>query len=292
MFRVRYRKHFGRHSTMQYVLMNDKICSRENAIIDIEDRAYQFGDGIYEVIRVYNGSCFMMDEHMSRLERSAKEIQLNLSFSIDELKNRLKELITLNALKDGIIYLQISRGVAPRVHDFPVPAVPTQLIAYTKKMERPTTLLKNGIHTILTEDIRWLRCDIKSLNLLGNVLAKQKATESKCYEAIQHRGEVITEGSSTNLFIVQDGILYTHPANNLILNGITRVKVLELCHTLKVAVEEKSFTSDQFIQADEAFITSTTNEVMPVIKVNDQEIGTGIPGPITVKLQQAFAALF
>jgi D-alanine transaminase len=292
MFEVKYRKHSGRHSTMQYVLMNDKIYSRENALVDIEDRAYQFGDGIYEAIRVYNGSSFMMDEHMSRLARSAKEIQLNLSFSIEELKNRLKELISLNALKDGIIYLQISRGTAPRLHDFPVPAVPAQLIAYTKKLERPTTLLKNGIHTILTEDIRWLRCDIKSLNLLGNVLAKQKAVDAKCYEAILHRGQVITEGSSTNFFIVQDGILYTHPANNLILNGITRVKVLELCDTLKVGVEEKSFTIDQCLQADEAFITSTTNEVMPVIKVNDQEIGPGIPGPITVMLQQAFADLF
>jgi D-alanine transaminase len=277
---------------MQYVLMNHKICSRENAKVDIEDRAYQFGDGIYEVIRVYNGNSFMMDEHMSRLQRSAKEIRLDLSCSIDKLKNRLKELISINALQDGIIYLQISRGVAPRVHDCPNPAVPAQHIAYTKKLERPTTLLQNGIHTILTEDVRWLRCDIKSLNLLGNVLAKQKATDSKCYEAIQHRGQVITEGSSTNLFIVQDGLLYTHPATNLILNGITRVKVLELCDTLKVGVEEKSFTIDQFLQADEAFITSTTNEVMPVIKVNDQEIGPGIPGPITVKLQQAFAALF
>jgi D-alanine transaminase len=277
---------------MQHVLMNHDIVSRKNALVDIEDRAYQFGDGIYEVIRVYNGNSFMMDEHMTRLERSAKEIQLDLPYSIDELKNRLKELLSLNSLQGGIIYLQISRGVAPRLHGFPVPAVPAQLIAYTTKMERPTTKLKNGIHTILTEDIRWLRCDIKSLNLLGNVMAKQKAANSNCFEAIQHRRQVITEGSSTNIFIVQDGILYTHPATNLILNGITRVKVLELCENLKLTVEEKSFTIDQFLQADEAFITSTTSEVMPVIRVNDQEIGPGIPGPLTVKLQQAFAELF
>lgn len=277
---------------MQRVLMNHDIVSRENALVDIEDRGYQFGDGIYEVIRVYNGNSFMMDEHMVRLERSAKEIQLDLPYPIDELKNRLKELLSLNTLKDGIIYLQISRGVAPRLHGFPNPAVPAQLIAYIKKMERPTTQLKKGIPAILTEDIRWLRCDIKSLNLLGNVMAKQKATDSNCFEAIQHRGQEITEGSSTNVFMVQDGILYTYPATNLILNGITRVKVLELCEKLKLTVEEKSFTIEQFLEADEAFITSTTSEVMPVIKVNDQDIGPGIPGPLTVKLQQAFAALF
>jgi D-alanine transaminase len=277
---------------MQHVLRNKDIVSRENAVVDIEDRGYQFGDGIYEVIRVYKGTTFTMDEHITRLERSAKEIQLALPYPVEELKNRLKELLSLNPLQDGIIYLQISRGVAPRNHGFPAPAVPAQLIAYTKEMERPNTQLNDGAHTILIEDIRWLRCDVKSLNLLGNVLAKQKATDANCFEAIQHRGQVITEGSSTNVFMVQDGLIYTHPATNLILNGITRVKVLELCEELELTVKEETFTIEQLLEADEVFITSTTNEVMPIIKVNEHEIGPGIPGPITIKLQQAFTALF
>lgn len=274
--------------TLSHVLVNKEIISRENTVVDIEDRGYQFGDGIYEVIRVYNGKFFTMDEHMVRLERSAKEIELSLPYPANEIKDKLEELVTLDQLQDGFIYLQISRGVAPRYHGFPTPPVPSHLVAYTKIMERPLHQLKEGVHTILTEDIRWLRCDIKSINLLGNVLAKQKAAVANCFEAIQHRGQTVTEGSSTNLFIIQDGVLYTHPATNLILNGITRMKVLELCRELELTVKEVSFTIDQLLGADEAFLTSTTSEVMPVITVNEQEIGPGIPGPLTVKLQQAF----
>lgn len=276
---------------MSHVLVNKEITPREHTVVDIEDRGYQFGDGIYEVIRVYNGKFFMMNEHMVRLERSAREIKLSLPYPANEIKNRLLELVSLDKLQNGFIYLQISRGVAPRYHGFPTPSVPSHLVAYTKIMERPLNQMKEGVATLLTEDIRWLRCDIKSINLLGNVLAKQKASEVNCFEAIQHRGQTITEGSSSNIFIVQDGVLYTHPATNLILNGITRTKVLELCRELKLTVNEKFFTVEQLLEADEAFITSTTSEVMPVIKVSQQEIGPGIPGPITVKLQQVFAEL-
>lgn len=274
---------------MGHILYNDSFIPRESAHVDIEDRGYQFGDGIYEVIRIYEGKMFTFEEHLNRLKRSAQEI--SLQYAPNDLENKLKELISLNKIKNGYIYLQITRGVAPRVHHFPQANVDVQLTAYTRKMERPLKEQKAGVETILIEDIRWLRCDIKSLNLLGNILAKQQANIQQCYEAIQHRGPIVTEGSSSNAYIVQDGVIYTHPTTNLILNGITRLKILELCKKLKLDVHEEAYTVEQLLNADEVFITSTISEVMPVTKVNNQEIGSGIPGPITIKLQQAFEKL-
>lgn len=277
---------------MNHVLINGEIVNREHAMIDIEDRGYQFGDGIYEVIRVYNGKLYDLAGHLTRLERSAAEIRMSLPFTTQDFAQQLTQLVTDNKVDDGIIYTQVTRGVAPRYHGFPASDVRTAYVAYTKPMPRPETLLKEGIKTVLIEDIRWLRCDIKSLNLLGNVLAKQQANDVEAFEALQHRGDTVTEGSSSNVFIVQDGILYTHPANHLILNGLTRKTVIKLCTELQLPVREKAFTVQQLLEADEVFITSTTSEVMPVIQVNEQKIGAGIPGPLTVKLQQAFVKEF
>lgn len=273
---------------MSYVLFNTQVVKREQVTIDIEDRGYQFGDGVYEVVRIYGGRSYLMKEHMIRLERSASEISLTLPTHIEELEGKLEELIQLNEVQDGIIYLQISRGVAPRAHGFPPPETRSSLIAYTKDFPRPLQQMKEGGKAILVEDIRWLRCDIKSLNLLGNVLAKQKAQDLQCLEAIQHRNGTITEGSATNVCIINEGIISTHPATNLILDGITKNKVLELCTELKIPFKEEAFSIEQLMKADEVFITSTTNEITPIILIDGKEIGPGIPGPITVKLQQAF----
>ncbi|UTR12104.1 D-amino-acid transaminase [Evansella sp. LMS18] len=273
---------------MEYVLYNEDTVPRSDVNADIEDRGYQFGDGVYEVIRVFNGKCFMMEEHLERLERSASEIRLSLSYSVDELTNKLEELCRHNSLKEGIIYVQITRGTAPRAHEFPGPEVLPCLTAYTKELKRPLELQKKGVRVSVGEDIRWLRCDIKSLNLLGNVLGKQKAADEGSYELIQHRDGSVTEGSATNTFIVKNSIQYTHPANNLILNGITRQLVLKLCRKLNLQVVEEAFTVDSLMAADEVFITSTTNDIMPVVKVGDTKVGTGIPGPMTLKLQMAY----
>lgn len=276
---------------MNHVLMNHDLVLRDEVAVDIEDRGYQFGDGVYEVVRIFKGKSFTMDEHLERLERSAKEIQLTLPYDREEFKSKLEELRSINAVEDGIIYIQISRGVSPRTHGFPSPKVPSQLVACTKEMKRPLTFQQKGISAILTEDIRWLRCDIKSLNLLGNVLAKQKAADRNCFEAIFHRGETVTEGSSTNVFLIKDGILYTHPATNLILNGITRQKVLEIGHRLELRVKEEQFSAKELLAADEVFITGTTTDIIPVIKIDEQEIGAGSPGSITLSLQEAFNKL-
>ncbi|WP_034680573.1 D-amino-acid transaminase [Caldalkalibacillus mannanilyticus] len=273
---------------MRYILFNDQLVPRDTPTIDIEDRGYQFGDGVYEVIRVYQGKPFMMHEHLVRLYRSAAEIRLSLPYSMEELQTKLEELKQKSPVEDGMIYIQISRGVAPRNHGFPASTVSPQLVAYTREMKRPQALFQSGVKTILLEDIRWLRCDIKSLNLLGNVLAKQAAADQNCYESILHRGELVTEGSATNVFMIHKGTVYTHPASNLILNGITRTQVIQLCQEKGIEAKEEAFTVEQLLAADEIFITSTTNEIMPVIQVNDNVIGQGKPGLLTIQLQEAF----
>jgi D-alanine transaminase len=276
---------------MSYVLINEKFVSREAAQVDIEDRGYQFGDGVYEVVGVYSGKFFKMDEHLVRLVRSASEIGLTLPFSVEHIKNKLLELYALDPIEDGTIYFQVSRGAAARTHFFPQPSVPAQLIAYTRPKTRPINHQKDGIACIFVEDIRWLRCDIKSLNLLGNVLAKQKAVEAGTYEAILHRGETVTEGSSNNVFIVKDNKVITHPANNYILNGITRMTVQDVCLKLNIPFVEETFSTRRFLEADEAFISGTGIEVIPVIKIDGRLIGSGEPGPVTKAIQKEFKEL-
>ena len=272
---------------MSNMLVNGQIVARDN-IVNIEDRGYQFGDGVYEVIGVYEGKPFMLDEHMERLKRSAREIQLSLPYSTDQLKSKLVELVEVNKLDEGIIYMQVSRGTASREHFFPDADVSPVTIAYTREEERMTATEEQGATAVLTEDIRWLRCDIKTLNLLPNVLAKQKAVENNAIEAILHRGETVTEASASNVFIVKDGELFTHPANNYILSGITRKKIIQLCETLGIKVNEETFTVDDMLAADEVFITATKLDVVPILKIDNHPIGTGSPGETTLKLLQAF----
>ncbi|GIN90948.1 D-amino-acid transaminase [Siminovitchia terrae] len=272
------------------ILLNERFLERDEVTIDIEDRGYQFGDGVYEVIRIYNGACFAMDAHIERLRRSAEQIEMILPYTLTELEENLLKLVEKNNIKTGIIYVQVTRGAAPRAHHFPEGSS-SVLVAYVQSLDRPLTKMRNGVKVTLTEDIRWKRCDIKSLNLLGSVLAKQKAKNKGFEEAILHRDEVITEGSSTNVFIIKDQAIYTHPANNLILNGITRNKVLKIAREKKFQVVEEPFTIKELLNADEIFITSTTIEITPVIEIDQTVIAGGQPGPVTCILQKEFDKL-
>lgn len=269
------------------ILFHEKLVKRGEAVIDIEDRGYQFGDGVYEVIRVYNSRPFAMDEHLARLQASAQKIKMQLPYPLDRLRQLLLELIKTNQLQKGTLYVQMTRGTAPRAHSFPKNENPF-IVAYTQEVPRPLDYFSKGIRTITTDDIRWLRCDIKSLNLLGAVLAKQEALENGCQEAILIRDDVVTEGSSTNVFAIKDGILYTHPANHLILNGITRMITLELAKKKEIPVVEKPFTRQELYEAEEVFVTGTTMEISPVIQIDQQTIGKGTPGPLTRTLQELF----
>lgn len=272
---------------MEVCILNGKFVNRERALVDIEDRGYQFGDGIYEVIRVYNGKPFTATEHITRLFASAEKLNMKINYQKQEIQTFIEQLIDKNELELGIIYMQFTRGVHSRSHAFPDQHEPT-FVAYTRSLERPLAQMEKGVSVITTEDIRWLRCDIKSLNLLGNILAKEQAKGAGCFEAIQHRDKNITEGSSANVMIVKDGQIKTHPANNLILNGITRQKVAEICKENNIPFIESVFTITELYEADEAFLTGTTTEVMPIINVDNKKIGDGTVGAITLQLQKLF----
>lgn len=277
---------------MAKIIHDDQILDRSLVHIDLEDRGYQFGDGIYEVIRVYGGKLFTAKEHIERLFQSAKKIKLDMAMTPEQIQDLVVELVKVNGVNFGSVYMQVTRGAAPRTHMFPKPDSQTKavLTAYTNEVPRPVSQLENGVEAITTEDIRWLRCDIKSLNLLPNVLAKQEATEAGCFEAILHRSSTVTEGSSSNAYIVKNGEVITHPAGNLILNGITRQVLAKLCQENGIPLVERAFEVTDLFQADEVFITSTTSEVMPIVKVDDRTIAAGKPGELTRKLQTLFEA--
>ncbi|GAF63788.1 D-alanine aminotransferase [Bacillus sp. TS-2] len=274
---------------MKYVIHNEHIISADDAKVEMNDRGYHFGDGIYEVIRIYNSKPFTMDEHLNRLIESANKLDLNLQITKETLENLINKLVEKNELTDGMVYIQMTRGVSPRNHLYHRTENPI-LSGFTQELstQENQTKQKQGISAWVTDDIRWLRCDIKSINLLGNVMAKREAADHHCQEAILHRDGMITEGSSSNLFLVKDQTLYTHPATNLILNGITRQIVLKLAESLQFEMIEEAFPKDVIEHADEAFITSTTMEVMPIIEFKGGVKTSLKIGPITEKLQEAF----
>ncbi|MED1643100.1 D-amino-acid transaminase [Brevibacillus agri] len=273
---------------MLYV--DGKWVEEGQAAVQPEDRGYNFGDGIYEVVRIYKGRLYQWDAHLTRLFRSAREIKLALPWSAEELTQLAKELLLKNNITeqdDATLYLQISRGAAPRIHDIPSGIKPV-IMAFVRPKARPVEDLKKGWTAQLVEDIRWLRCDIKTLNLLGAVLVKQYAKDAGAQDSILHRNGIITECSSANLFAVKNGELYTHPADHLILQGITRQVVLDLAKANGIVAHETVFDIAFLKQADELFLTSTTAEIMPLVSVDGEAVGNGQPGPVTARLQALF----
>lgn len=272
------------------ILWNDQIVAKESVIIDPEDRGYQFGDGIYEVVAIYDGELFEWEAHYERFLRSAAELSIVLPDGIEKLKTNIHTLIEENDVDNGFVYFQLTRGTAPRFHAYPTEAVPPVLTGSVKKKD-PRNSPPSSIKAITTEDIRWLRVDIKSLNLLPNCMAKQMAMEAGVHEAIFIRDQVVTEASSSNLFGVKGGKLYTHPLNNLILNGITRQVVLRLAKQLNVPVIEETFTKETLYLMDEVFITNTGVNICPVTEIDSIQIGSGQCGDITADLIKAFSDL-
>lgn len=273
---------------MSFSLWNDQIVKNEEVLVDKEDRGYQFGDGVYEVVKVYNGELFTATEHIDRFYDSAEIIRITIPYTKDKLHQLLHQLVEANNIDTGHVYFQITRGAGPRNHIFPGDDVKPVITGNAKENPRPLENFEKGVKATFVEDIRWLRCDIKSLNLLGAVLAKQEAYEKGCYEAILHRDEIITEGSSSNIYGVKEGVLYTHPANNLILNGITRQVIIKCAAEIGLAVNEQAMTKEQLLAMDEVIVSSTTSEVTPVIEIDGTVIGNGTPGEWTRKLQAQF----
>ncbi|KDE48875.1 D-alanine aminotransferase [Geobacillus sp. CAMR12739] len=275
-------------SVKPYVLTDRGIFRYEQVTYPMEERGLQFGDGVYEVVRLYSGTYVWLREHLDRLYRSAAAIRLSVPFGCEELIEQLEELRRLNNVQeDAILYLQMTRGSFPRNHAFPAENRPN-LYAYIRPMARKTEEMTHGVRTILTKDVRWEYCYIKSLNLLPNVLAKQEAVERGAFEAILHRNGVVTEGSSSNIFLVKNETVYTHPATERILNGIVRTKVKEFCAELGIPFVEEAFSTNDLREADELFLTSTTSAIIPIIQVDETVIRSGAPGAVTKALQAAY----
>lgn len=278
--------------------MNHELIDAEKAKVSIMDRGYVFGDGVYEVIRFYNGVLFKLEEHLERFKRSVHEIEIDYEFDMDLLKSEMDYLIKKSGYKSGYIYAQMTRGVGKRDHVYIDKELsePQYIVYVVKEEERPLEIMEKGIRVLLTEDIRWLRCDIKSLNLLGSVIAKNDAVKRGAKEAVLHRNGYITEGSATNVFVVKEGVLYTHPANNLILNGITRLTIIDIAKELGISVVETPFIVEFFKTADEAFTSASVSEISPIKEyievVNNAEIirkiGKGERGEVTRIIQEKF----
>lgn len=271
---------------MKVSYYNGEFVNDDEMAIDYKDRAVYFGDGVYEVIRIYDGEFFTLDEHVSRLVNSAREIDIE-PIDKDEVLKVLYGIKEKNNIDNGALYIQVTRGIAVRNHSYPENVQPV-IMAYLDEAVRPFSQQESGVNVITSLDYRWLKCHIKSLNLLANVMEKQRAVNAGAKETILHRDGEVTEGSSTNAFIIKDDVLKTHPADNLILNGITRQVVLKVAEEAGVEVAEEVFTVDDLYEADEAFFTSTTQEITPIIKVDDKVVGEGNVGDVTLKLQKLF----
>ena len=278
-------------SRIAYV--NGRYVHHRDARVHVEDRGYQFSDGVYEVVALHKGR--MVDEkgHLDRLERSLCELQIAWPMSRRTMQVAMREVVRRNGVGDGILYMQITRGVSPRNHVFPDPPVKSSFVMTARRIPPvvPETAGK-GVKVITVSDIRWKRPDIKAVSLLPNVLAKQKAQEAGAYEAWQVDAEgYVTEGTLSNAWIVTaDGQLVTRFADFSILRGITRMAVMEVAREEGITFVERSFTVDEAKAAREAFLTSSTSPVKPVVQIDDDVVADGDPGPICRKLLDFYIA--
>jgi D-alanine transaminase len=276
-------------SRIAYV--NGVYLPHADASVHIEDRGYQFADGVYEVWSVRNSTLQDHKPHLDRLMRSLTELKIPIAFSIGSLNVILREIIRRNRVNNGMVYLQITRGVAPRDHAWPKTIKPSMVLtARSTNFSAAESQANIGVKVITLPDIRWKRCDIKSVSLLPNILAKHEAKEQGAYEALMVDNQgFITEGSSTNAWIIsQDNVLITRNISTRILSGVTRLAVIEIAKQFHLAIEERKFTTLEVQQAKEAFITAATALVMPVIQIDGVKINAGKPGPVTLALRKAY----
>ena len=276
------------------VYLNGSYLPSDRAHLSPLDRGFVFGDGVYEVWRVVNGRLFEPERHRDRLERGLRELRIGPpdGADADGLRTIADRLLRENGLLEGhaTFYVQVTRGAAPRTHQFPPAGTRPTIFAYTAGLKSLDQDRRTGARAITRPDVRWLRCDIKTVQLLPNVLAKQAAVEAGAFEAILVRDGVVTEGTHSNLFAVLNGELRTHPRNNLILPGVTRDVVLELARELRIPYREQAVPEAKLRRADEIFFTGTTTDVLPVVRVDDFMIGSGRPGPVARALYEALVA--
>ncbi|SKB72998.1 aminotransferase class IV [Maribacter arcticus] len=269
------------------VYLNGNIVPPEDAKISVFDRGFIFGDGIYEVMVQIDGKFFYEKAHLNRLQEGLNKI--NIAFDTSNLLIEIEKLLSVSELtgKDCLLYIQITRGVAPRQHSYPSDIVPT-IMMYAVPKVLPQINSVNA-KVITREDFRWSRCDIKMTSLLGNVMLNEEAMQHQCFETILHRDGFFTEASHCNVFFVKDGVVLTHPANELILDGITRQVVFELCKSLDIEIRETPVSINDISEIDEAFLTGTSTQIASIQQIDDHILyKENKIGPVTQKLQEAF----
>lgn len=274
------------HAVLAY--LNGQYLPRSAATVPVDDRGFVFGDGVYEVWRAVNGLLFETERHLQRLSFGLSEIRIGAPdiTRVDVLRRVADRLLRESGLTEGeaTVYVEITRGSAPRTHNFPPAGTKPTVFATVNRFIPADELRRTGARVITIPDVRWMRCDIKTLQLLPNVLAKQGAADAGAVDALMVRDGMITESSHANVLAVLDGAIHTHPANNLILRGITRQVVLDIARETGIAVHEHAFSERDIPRLEELFLVGTTTDVTPVVRVNDTTIGGGTPGPIAKRL--------
>jgi D-alanine transaminase len=280
-------------NTKDIVYVNGEFVPRAEARVSVEDRGFVFGDGVYEVLRVINGRPFAARFHNDRLRHSLEGIRITLhdGDTPERFVEIGKDLLKQNSLLDGeaTLYMQVTRGAATRAHNFPAADVAPTVYISAARFHPHRDLAESGATAITLPDQRWGRCDLKTLNLLPNVLASQIAKEKGAFEAMLIRDGVVTEGTKANFFGVVDGVLRTHPCDNRILPGITRSVLRDLARGVDIDLDERPIRADEIPRLNELFLTGTTTDVTPVITLDGKSVGNGRPGELTRKLQAVLA---
>ncbi|HYE97687.1 MAG TPA: D-amino acid aminotransferase [Planctomycetota bacterium] len=259
----------------------------EDGRVSVEDRGFQFGDGVYEVVRVYGGKPFRLAQHLKRLEGSLDGLRIPLPEPVSKIEEVCRRLIA--GTSNASLYLQVTRGAAPRVHTFPKDLRPT-FVAYVRAIQGYPD--DKVFRLAVVRDERWNRCNLKTVALLANVLARQAAVDAGADEGLFVREDgTVTEGTSSNAFLVSGGRVVTHPANHRILDGVTRLAVLQVARDAGLPVDERPFTLQEARAADEFFMTGTVTEVMPAVQIDGRPVGRGTAGPVTLRLRDAFREL-
>lgn len=271
--------------------LNGRFLPLAEACVSVMDRGFLFGDGVYEVVPVYGGHLFRITEHLQRLERSLELIRLDNPLGRDSWKQLLEDLVERNGGNDQSLYLQVTRGVAAvRDHAFPPPTLPTVFAMTSPLPASDPARLAQGIAAVTLADARWQHCHIKAITLLPNVLLRQQARDAGAEEAILIRDGQVTEGSASNVFVVADGVVATPPKSNLLLPGITRDLVVELAREHGMACDERPIAQSELEQADEIWVTSSTREIVPVIRLDGVLVGGGVAGPVWQRLYSIYSA--
>lgn len=274
------------------VYLNSKFVKFRDAKIHIEDRGLQFSDSVYEVVSVFNNKFIDYVFHIKRLKFSLKELDIKYKVETKKLRKIFEKLILKNNIKTGIIYLQITRGIQPRIHAYIDKYTPNVIIYVRKKSFNLPGKSFVGKTAITVKDLRWKRRDIKTVSLLPNILAKKKAEQKGAYEAILIDNGKVTEGTTSNVWMIKNKILITHPSNTDILKGVTRESLKQLLKNEKLKLKEKKFNKEQLYKADEVFITSASSFVTPIIKIDNKKINKGRIGPISRKLSEMYVGEF